>query len=164
MKTLSLNLLKKELATRPPDELATLCLQLAKYKKENKELLGYLLFDSNYEPEYIAGVKKQIDGEFAEINRSTLYFIKKSVRKTLRTTNKYIRYSGRKRTEADLRIYFCTLLGRQGIPLKPGTALGNIFDGQMAKIGKVVSALHEDLQHDYAEEIRLIGRGSVKET
>jgi hypothetical protein len=42
--------IKKELQQVDADLLQTLCLRLAKYKKENKELLGYLLFESQTKP------------------------------------------------------------------------------------------------------------------
>ncbi|MFZ4521847.1 MAG: hypothetical protein ACOYNC_09085 [Bacteroidales bacterium] len=156
LKTPSLNELKRELINLPPAELVKICLQLAKHKKENKELMGYLLFDSNYEPEYIEKVKLEIDQLFAEINKNTLYFVKKSVRKILRTVNKHIRYSGLKQTEVELRIYFCIQFRQCGIPLSSSTALTNIFEGQLLKIQKALSGLHEDLQHDYGEEIKRI--------
>ena len=138
----------------PQAELVSICIKLAKYKKENKELLGYLLFDSNYEPEYLEKIKAELDLLFGQINATTLYFTKKGIRKILRMTNKYIRYSGHKRTEAELRIHFCLKLRQSGVPLNSGTALGNIFDGQLSKIKQVISGLHEDLQHDYSEEVR----------
>ena len=142
----------------PPAELVKVCLKLAKYKKENKELLAYLLFDSNYEPAFVARVKAETGASFGEINRSNLYFAKKGIRKILKTLNRYARYSGLKRTEVELRIHFCVTLYKSGIPILPGTALGNIFDGQLLKIRKLIAGLHEDLQHDYQEEIREILR------
>jgi hypothetical protein len=156
MQTLSLSHLKSELSSMPQPELVAVCIQLAKYKKENKELLGYLLFDSNYEPDYIARVKKEIEQSFLEINQSNLYFAKKSIRKILRMVNKYIRFSGHKRTEADLRISFCGNLRLSGLPIHSSAALNNIFNGQILKINKAVSGLHEDLQHDYSAEIKLL--------
>jgi hypothetical protein len=56
-----LSVLKKEMGNITSDDLTEICLRMAKFKKENKELLCYLLFDSNYEPEYIERVKNEID-------------------------------------------------------------------------------------------------------
>jgi hypothetical protein len=156
MKSPALHELKRELTTRPSAELVKICIQLAKFKKENKELLGYLLFDSNYELEYIEKIKDEMDLLFGEVNTGTLYFAKKNIRKILRTTNRYIRYSGQKRTEVELRIHYCIKLKQSGLPLNSSTSISNIFDGQMVKINKAVSMLHEDLQHDYQEEIKRI--------
>jgi hypothetical protein len=77
MKTPSLSDLKRELGSMPPAELVNLCIHLAKFKKENKELLSYLLFDSNYEPDFIERIKNEMDQLFSEINKSNLYYFKK---------------------------------------------------------------------------------------
>jgi len=34
------------------------------------------------------------------------------------------------------------------------TALMNIYERQLLKINKALATLHEDLQHDYLEELR----------
>ena len=49
---------------------------LSKYKKENKEMLSYLVFESHQEKEYIEGVKKEIEALFEIINTSSFYLIK----------------------------------------------------------------------------------------
>ena len=84
MKASSISTLKKELASLPAGDVLEICLRLARYKKENKELLSYLLFDANNEPEYISSVKDEMDHQFAEINLGHLYFAKKSIRKILK--------------------------------------------------------------------------------
>jgi hypothetical protein len=154
MKTASVSILKKELSTLPYSEVLKICMQLVKYKKENKELLNYLLFEAGNEQEYISKIKSEIDFHFNEINTSHLYFAKKSIRKILKITNKYIRYSSHKQTEVDLIIYFCTKLKYSGIPIRTSTSLNNIYDNQVQKIKNAVATLHEDLQFDYASEIK----------
>ena len=47
MKASSLNELKKELEYRDKKELLSFCMRLAKFKKENKELLTFLLFEKD---------------------------------------------------------------------------------------------------------------------
>jgi len=153
MKTSTVSTLKKELGTLPAGDMLELCMKLVKYKKENKELLSYLLFDANNETEFIRSVKEEIDLQFAEINRSQLYFAKKSLRKILKNTHKYIRYSGHKQTEVELLIHFCTKLKQSGIPFRSSNSLHNIFINQIRKIHTAIGALHEDLQHDYMAEI-----------
>ncbi len=153
MKPASLNLLKQELDNLPAKDVQELCLKLAKYKKENKELLSYLLFDAGDEAGYIKSVKTEIESLFNEINTTHLYFVRKSVRKILRTINKYIRYSGQKHTEVELLLFFCSQLKDSGIPYQSVTSLNSLFENQLRKIRKAVSALHEDLQFDYGLEI-----------
>lgn len=153
MKTATVRELKKELSHRSPTELLELCLHLSKFKKENKELLTYLLYESSNEDAYIESVKTEMKEQFKEINISSYYFIKKSVRKILRNTKKYIRYSKKKETEVELLIYFCYSLNNMSPPIKRNVTLENIFDRQIVLIRKAISTLHEDLQYDYELEI-----------
>ena len=60
MKAVSVATIKKELQFRSSEELTELCLRLAKFKKENKELLTYLLFESHDETGYIETVKQEL--------------------------------------------------------------------------------------------------------
>lgn len=153
MKASTLSTLKKELATLPAGDVVELCLKLARYKKENKELLSYLLFDAGNENEFIQQVKFELDQMFADINRSQLYYARKSIRKILKMTQKYIRYSGRKQTEVELLMYFCLKMKQSGIPYHSSTAMQNLYLNQLRKIHSAISLLHEDLQHDYSHEL-----------
>lgn len=153
MKAATISELKKELKTLGSKDLMDHCIRLIKYRKENKELLTYLLFESDNEPLYIQNIKEEIKLQFGEINNSNLYFVKKSLRKILRFTNKFIKYSGLKRTEAELLIYYCHQLKESGIPFQESTALINLYIRQLQKINKAISTLHEDLQYDFGKEI-----------
>ena len=153
MKTVTVKELSQELTYRTPKELRDLCLRLSRFKKENKELLTYLLFESSDELSYISGVKKEIDEEFEQINKTTYYYIKKSVRKILKSTRKYIRYSQKKQTEVELLLYFCTKLKKLSPSIQRNTSLMNLYNRQIDTIIKKVSLLHEDLQYDYGLEL-----------
>lgn len=153
MRSSSIQEIKQELVTLKPAGLTALCLRLARFKKENKELLTYLLFEAQDEQGYIKKVKQEIEELFAAINLTQLYFAKKTLRKILRVINKHSRYSGNKQTDIELRIFFCRQLKASGIPFRQNAVLGNIFDGQLKKIDAVLATLHEDLQHDYLKEI-----------
>jgi len=154
MKAATINEIKNELGNLPPARLSALCLLLAKYKKDNKELLSYLLFEENDLPGYIENVKTEIDAGFAEINSSHLYFAKKSLRKILRITNKHIRYTHSKQAEAELLIYFCQKLKNSGIRFETSTVLMNLYQGQLKKINAAIAGFHEDLQYDYLKEVK----------
>jgi len=153
MKSATIHEIKQELSTVKTAELVELCLRLGKFKKENKELLTYLLFEAHDEQSYIDGIKKEIDEQFATINLSHLYFAKKSLRKIVRIINKYCRYSGSKPTEVELRIYFCSQLKDSGIPIKKNAVINNLYQSQLKKIDTVLKTLHEDLQYDYRKEL-----------
>jgi hypothetical protein len=150
MKAASVTELKEELKTLKPAQLMELCLRLARFKKENKELLTYLLFEAHNEEEYIESIKKEIDELFSEINLSHLYFAKKSLRKIVRVINKYSRYSGIKQTEIELRLYFCVTLKNSEIPVQRNAVINNLYHFQLKKIDTLLEALHEDLQYDYS--------------
>ena len=152
METASVATIKKELQDLPPKVLKELCLRLVKYKKENKELLSYLLFDANDEEGFIRKVKQEIDEAFATMNKANLYWAKKSIRKTLRMAGKYIKYSGNKQTEVELLLYFCRKLNTSGISFRQSTTLLNLYRAQLKKIDKALASLHEDLQFDFASE------------
>jgi len=154
MKAISLKELKTEISTLSHPQVLDLCMHLAKYKKENKELLTYLLFEAHDETSYISKAKTQITELFNDVNKSTLYLAKKTIRKILRTTNKYIKYSGLKHTEVELLIFFCKQLKKSGLPLHANTVLGNIYLRQIQRINKALASLHEDLQYDYAVEMK----------
>jgi len=77
MKAASINELKQELATLPPKKVLEFCLRLARFKKENKELLSYLLFEAHDEQSYVESIKKEINDEFWNLPRANMYVIKK---------------------------------------------------------------------------------------
>ena len=136
-----------------PAELTGLCLRLARFKKENKELLTYLLFEAQDEEGFVRSVKQEMEELFGTVNLSQLYFAKKTLRKILRIVNKYSRYSGNRQTDIELRIYYCQQLKSSGIPFRQNIAISKIYDGQIGKIKICLAALHEDLQYDYRRDI-----------
>ena len=154
MKAVTVKELKLELEDRSPKELRELCLRLSKFKKENKELLTYLLFESGDEASYVASVKKDIDQQFEERNIKSQYLIKKSLRKILRNTRKYIRYSLKKETEVELLIYYCIKLKKVTPSIQRNTGLMKLYNGLTEAIKKKITSLHEDLQFDYEAELR----------
>ncbi|MEM6893177.1 MAG: hypothetical protein AAF554_05760 [Bacteroidota bacterium] len=150
MKAATVAQLKKELQYRNPEELLELCLRLSKFKKENKELLTYLLFEAHNEEGYIQTVQSELDEMFSDINTNSFFYIKKSVRKILRALRKYIRYSGKKETEVELLLYFCQKLHDFEPSIYRNTTLVNLYERQIASIQKKIALLHEDLQYDYS--------------
>lgn len=153
MKAASVKEIKSALENLPPHELLPLTLRLAKFKKENKELLTYLIFEAGDEESYVRSVKEAVDEQFNDINHSSLYFVKKSLRKILRLINRYSRYSAETQTTVELLIYFCKKIKEEKIPVKKSTALVNLYAGQIKKIQKEISSMHEDLQYDYIKEL-----------
>lgn len=156
MKTASIHEIKQELAVAKPAELVELCLRLAKYKKENKELLGYLLFEAHNPQAYLSNVKEEIDSLFGEITTTNAYLAKKSMRKILRITNKYIKYTSSKQAEVELLIHYCRKIRDSRIEITEGGALFNLYMQQLKKIDKALEGLHEDISYDYRKDVALI--------
>ena len=154
MEISSLSLLKKELNILPPNEIVEICMKIVRYKKENKELLHYLLFHAHDEKSYIEEVKKEITSLFKDSIIFSLYLSKKTIRKILKITNNYIRYSKLKQTEVELRIHLCTEIKNAGVLRHADKSLTNLYQRQIEKIYKAMEKLHEDLQHDYLEELK----------
>lgn len=153
MKAATVKDLRTELSTRSPKELMEYCLRMSKFKKENKELLTYLLFEASDEEAYIKSVKSEMDSQFEEVNKRNYYFIKKGVRKILRNVKKYIRYSQNKETEVELLLYFCTILKNFEPSIQKNRVLQNLYERQLGMIEKLIDKLHEDLQYDYQMEL-----------
>ncbi len=153
MKSASISEMKHELINSSPKELLELCLRLIKYKKENKELLGYLLFKAHDEETYVQSIKDEIDELFTEINTSHIYFAKKSLRKILRVAGKHVKYSGNKQTEVEVLLHFCKQLKASGLAKERNAVIHKLYLMQIKKVEKLVVALHEDLQYDYLKAI-----------
>ncbi|WP_299052302.1 hypothetical protein [uncultured Polaribacter sp.] len=153
MKAVTIKQLKDELAHKSAQDLKELCLHLARFKKENKELLTYVLFESHDEDGYIVTLKEEVDVQFDEINTHSFYYIRKSMRKILTGIKKHIRYSKKKETEVELLLYFCAKLKAFRPSIKRSVQLQNVFDTQLRMAKKAIEKLHEDLQYDFQLEV-----------
>lgn len=154
MKAASSKEIKSALTEQTSTQLIDLCLRLARFKKENKELLTYLLFEEQDENAYIQSAKKVIDEGFQTLNIQSVYIAKKNLRKIIRITNKFIKYSGIDTTEITLLIYVCRCIQESGLKLNNSVALKNIYLSLLKKINTKISGMHEDLQYDYNKEIK----------
>lgn len=156
MKAATIQEIKQELTTLPPSRLTELCLRLARYKKDNKELLTYLLFEASDQSAYVENAKKEIDLQFEELPRPTLYLTKKILRKILRTTLKQIRHTGATEVEVELLTYYCTKIKGSGIPIHTSPVLTNLYQQQLKKIHAAIATMHEDLQYDYLKALKAL--------
>lgn len=155
MKTATLKEIRTELGHCSHEELLNICFRLIKFKKENKELISYILFESHDEEGYINSVNELVNNYFDNINTSNFHYIKKSIRKTLRELKKYIRYSQNKETEVELLIHFCQKLKEFKPSIARNKTLTNLYQRQLGYLQKKVNSLHEDLQFDYRQQLDL---------
>ena len=155
MKPEKLSNIKKELLSRSVHELTDICLRLAKYKKENKELLNYLLYDAGEPLEYAAQVKLLLEEDFKPL-QNHYYYSTKSMRKIIRLTNMHANYTASKQVELELSLWFCNnflLYADLRTSHKP---LQGLLTRQFEKISKLIPKLHEDLQFDYKNEFEIL--------
>ena len=158
MYTASVAEIKRELKTRSQIELINHCLRLAKFRKENKELLHYLLFEAADEAYYIDELKAEIAAQFAEINLSSVYYAKKNIRRILRYVSKHIKYSGITETEVELLICFCKYFRELSLPFHQSKVLINLYERQINNIKKALNRMDEDLRLDYEEDMEEIDK------
>ena len=156
MKSASINELKATLKPMSQPQLTELCLRLARFKKENKELLTYLLYEADDLPAYLNALKKELDEEMSSINTGNLHWVKKSMRKVLRLLNKHIRYTQSKMAEAELRLHFCMLLKNFRVSIFKSPALSNLYYSQIKKIEVALTGMHEDLERDYRVQLEAL--------
>ncbi len=136
-------------------QIADLCIRLARYKKENKELLAYLLFEADNEQAFIEKIKAEAGFMFSQLP-SQNYMAAKYIRKILRLIGKYVKFIGSKEAEIELLLNFCynyVQYTDRRISYKP---LRLILIRQVQKIKILITKLHEDLQFDYIQDYNLM--------
>lgn len=155
MKSASSNELKAALHNLSQKELMQICMRMSKYKKENKELLSYLLYDAEDEQQYIENIKAEIDAYFDTLLVLTFSNLLKKLRKIVRIAGKYIKFSGSKHVEVAALIHICHKL-KPYTTKNSSTALLNLYNRQLIKIDKALLKLDEDLQYDFKKDIETI--------
>lgn len=153
MKAASINEIKQELVNLPPKKVLELCLRLARFKKENKELLSYLLFEADDENSYVQSVKKEMNDQFAELPKGNWYLAKKALRKILKGISKYSKHTTTKESEVEMLLHFCYLVKTSGLRYRSYKALSGLYDQQLKKLNTLVEQVHEDLRFDYKKQL-----------
>lgn len=147
--------IKKELQHLSGPQLGELVLRLARHKKENKELLAYLLFIAGDEDAFIEQSKYEVSMLFYMLPSQAFNAVK-VLRKILRLITKLSRFSGSKNVEIRLLTGFCNnyleYVDRKA-SFKP---LRTVFIRQIEKISKLIVKQHEDLQGDYLADYNLL--------
>jgi hypothetical protein len=150
MRVEKLNDIKKELRQLNAEALAEICLRIAKYKKENKELLSYLLYDADNPLNYAEEVKASLLPSFQNLNKSS-YASTKEIRKIVRSLAKHSKYTASKEVELELLLWFCHRFLEYADARSSHKPLISLFTRQLEKIRRIIPKLHEDLQFDYSE-------------
>ncbi|HTH82320.1 MAG TPA: hypothetical protein VL490_05275 [Mucilaginibacter sp.] len=149
--TYGLQDIKKELQHLSGLQIADLCLRLARHKKENKELLAYLLFEADNTPAFIEKVKAEAGFMFSQLPVRS-YEAAKYLRKILRLLGKYIKFIALKEAEIELLINFCSNYVQYADRRTSYKPLRLILTRQVEKVRVAIGKLHEDLQYDFINE------------
>jgi len=161
IRTYGLQEIKKELQQLNGKQAAELCLRMARYKKENKELLAYLLFDAEDELAFAESFKQDIGLMISQVP-SLSYQAAKLLRKILKQINKYAKFTGSKQVEVELLISFSRNYLEYVDRRTSYKPLRIILVKQLEKIKKAIVKLHEDLQFDYNREFDELLDDAVK--
>ncbi|MBL7837945.1 MAG: hypothetical protein JNM67_10545 [Bacteroidetes bacterium] len=147
----SINDIRSTLKHMESVDLMQLCLRMARYKKDNKELLAYLLYESQDEQQFIENKLEEMSVLFEELQDQGSYKLVKQIRKIGRWLSKPIKYSGLPGTQAELLIHYCLHI-KPWIKKKPNlNVLQTIYMQQLKKIDAALAKLHEDLRGDYTK-------------
>ncbi len=140
--------LKKELQQLSSAEIAALCLRLVRFKKENKELLTYLLFKADDPNAFVIEYKEEMDKQFKQVSGKS-YLVAKALRKIALQMNNQIRYAGSEVVKTELLLHFCSNYINYINHHSSFKPLRGIFYRFAEKAKTAIQKLHEDLQHDY---------------
>lgn len=151
MDTASIKQLKDTLSTLGREELTRLLLRIVKFKKENKELLTFLLFEADDLDAYVYEISLEIKDEFENYRLKTAYYKRKGCRRILRMLKKYIKYAADKEVEVRLLLAYVTIVAESKTFITD-RVIQKIAFRQLLLAEKSIVKLHEDLQYEYKLE------------
>jgi hypothetical protein len=153
--------IKKHLQKLPPGKVLELTLKLARFKKENKELLTYLLFEAGDEQGYVQSLQFEIDEMISDTKKGPSATVKKSLRRITRLITRQSKYIGNKSSAAELHLHFCRSLLSHSDNLLSVTSANTIYHQQLNKIEKLLPSLDEDMKHDLSRQLTLMTNKNV---
>ena len=156
MKAKSLRELREELVYAEKQDLVDFCLQLARFKLENKELLTYELFYKNNKDLYLSEIEAHIDNEFDNLNDASYFYLKKGVQKINRHVKKYIRIAKNPEIEVHLLLYFLKKFTTYEPDLLKDRILNNMYHREYKLVKNRIEKLHPDLQFDYKMALEIL--------
>lgn len=154
MQAASQDTIKTELKQLPPKQVLDLLLRLSRFKKENKELLSYLLFEAGDEQGYLQQVKEEVDELFIQLKETGFYLYKKQIRKIQRVINKPIKYMGSKTSAVDLYLHMAIKMHEQKKTLYNRGFLEKALQQYVTKIERLLPSIDDDLQHDISQQLQ----------
>ena len=156
MQAASINTIKNELKQLPPKQVLDLLLRLARFKKENKELLTWLLFESHDEVGYIEDIKSGITDELGQIDGLPAYQYKKQFRKIQRKINKPIKYTGSKTAAVELYMHMINMIVAKKKTIFIRAFLDKALQQYISKVEKILPGMVSDIASDVSRRLQLL--------
>ncbi|MBL7926347.1 MAG: hypothetical protein JNK61_05495 [Bacteroidia bacterium] len=153
-KAVSISQIKQAVQTMPAKQLHELVLRLARFKKDNNDMLTYLIFQADDTDAYINEVNETVTAWFLEMNKSNVYLIKKTVRKTIRLIDKKIKFAALPKVTVEICMHWCQCFLANNFHKKQATVLDNLYISQVKKMEKAYNLLHPDVQMDYSAQMQ----------
>ena len=157
MKSASIKEIKDALQSKSPKELVAICLSLSKYKKDNKDYLSYLLYESEDKIDYLQQCKEEMDAAIDAMSYKTFYHKKNAIRALLKKAKTRIRYTSDKEIELELLMHFCKSITDLPAEVSNNHTVMSIVERQIIIIKKTIAKMHEDLQYDYLQSLDELG-------
>lgn len=152
MEKFSLSEIRKELSFAGAEELRIICLRMARFKKDNKDHLAFLLFQKE-EPEFIQSVKEEVTEALADIQRMHVYQARKVLQKTLSMLIKYKKFCLSRVFEIEVMLHFIKTMQSKQISEYTPSYIGQFYKKQQLKLVKILESLDEELFMDYKQEV-----------
>lgn len=153
MQPASIDTIKQELKQLPPKQVMDLLLRMARFKKENKELLSYLLFESDNEQGYVDQIKEEIKEELEKIDGLSAYQYKKQFRKVQRKLNKPIKYMSSKASAIELYMHMVESINAKRKTIFIQGFLEKVSQQYILKIKKLLPGVEADLASDIERQL-----------
>ncbi len=154
MQPASIDTIKQELKQRTPKQVLDILLHLARFKKENKELLTYLLFEATDNEAYVRQVKEEITDALHQIDGLPAYQYKKQFRKMQRKLGKPVKYMNNKSATIELYMHVIEQISADRKTSFIRAFLDKVAEQYIRKIEKILPAVPEDLAGDIARRIQ----------
>ena len=148
--------IKEELQQLSHKELLDFSLRILKYKKENKELAYYLLFEKQDEDGYAQKIINILKDELTTINFSRTFFARKGFKRVNRLAAKYLKYSGDTESAIKVYLFLAKEIAAAGKIYRLTSLTGKLVEQHNLRTKKMIASLHEDLQFDYENLINNI--------
>ena len=163
MKAAKISELKKELAKLDHDELFDVCVRLAKFKVESKELLTYLLMKADNEIGYADELCDEIDASFNALSVDAVRvrgnrgeFIRRRCAKLFAGWTNPCDSRVTKRLSCRCGSTFAGKIKEKRIRFGSCRVSANLYATQLKKIDKAIEKVHPDLQFDYNQQVSAV--------